>query len=70
MSYNPSSDLGILRIYHEHISTMICSPRYASSRCVVASVGRNGGGFGPSPRRDGDDTDDVAIVQEGHCTTP
>jgi hypothetical protein len=51
------------------ISATICSPRHASSGCVVASVGRDGAGSGPSLRRD-DDVDDVAIAQKGNCTTP
>jgi hypothetical protein len=48
---------------------MICSPRLANSRCVVASVGRDGGSSEPSLRRDDDDAD-VAIAKERHCLTP
>jgi hypothetical protein len=51
------------------MSTMIRSPRLANSRCVVANVGRDGGGSRPSLRRDDDDAD-VAIAKEECHTTP
>jgi hypothetical protein len=41
---------------------MDCSPKCASSKCLVASVGRDGGDSGPPLRRDDDNDDDGVAI--------